>query len=234
MKKKILLLHGWNYRNYTSMTKEVDAWHNRAEFVKALEKNYEVYKLNFPGFCGKEEPNHAWELSDFANYIHEYLESHNLKVDYILGYSFGGAVSVEYNRLFDNNQKLILISPAIVRNQDKAKKFISTPAIIKPIRNFIRDFYLIHIVKNNEMVHGTKFLRKTYQNIVRVELLDEIEKIHPSNLKIIYGAEDKMVNPQYVISKVNAEYRNCISLIAGGGHDIANTHTEEVIKLIGK
>lgn len=234
MKKKILLLHGWNYRNYTKMTQEVDAWHNRAEFVASLEQNYDVYKLNFPGFCGKNEPDYAWELSDFANYVHEYLESHNLKVDYILGYSFGGAVAVEYNILFDNNQKLILVSPAIVRNQNKAKKFITTPQIIKPIRNFIRDFYLLHIVKNNEMVHGTKFLRNTYQNIVRVELLDAIEKIKPSNLKIIYGADDQMVNPQYVLSKVKEEYRGCIFLIPHGGHDIANTHTEEVIKLIGK
>lgn len=119
--KKILLLHGWNYRNYTSMTNEKDAWHNRIKFVQKLEEKYEVYKINFPGFCGEKEPSMTWNLKDFANYVKEYLEKNNLQVDYIIGYSFGGAVAIEYNRLFDNKQKLILISPAIVRNYDKSK-----------------------------------------------------------------------------------------------------------------
>lgn len=37
--KKVLLIHGWNYRNYTGQTKEKDAWHNRLELVNNLEKN---------------------------------------------------------------------------------------------------------------------------------------------------------------------------------------------------
>lgn len=231
---KILLLHGWNYRNYTNMTTEKDAWHNRKNFVEKLEKKYEVYKLNFPGFCGEPEPSKTWELKDFANFVKEYLDKNNLKVDYIIGYSFGGAVAIEYNRLFDNNQKLILISPAIVRNNDKSKKFVQTPNIIKPVREFLRDFYLIHIVKTNEMVHGTKFLRNTYQNIVRIELIDELENIDPNLVQIIYGSNDKMVNPNFVISSVKAEYKGCISVIDGGAHDIANTHSEELINIIGK
>lgn len=232
--KKILLLHGWNYRNYTKMTNETDAWHNRAGFVAELEKKYEIYKLNFPGFCGQEEPERAWNLSDFANYVHEYLETNSLKVDYILGYSFGGAVAVEYNLLFDNNQKLILISPAIVRNNDKSKNFVKTPKVLKPVRNALRDTYLIHIVKNNEMVHGTKFLRETYQNIVRVELIESLEKIDPNNIKIIYGSDDTMVNPGYVIKSVPTEYKNCINVIEGGKHDIANTHAKDLIKIISR
>lgn len=232
--KKILLLHGWNYRNYTTMTTEKDAWHNRQKFVDELEKKYEIYKLNFPGFCGEAEPNRSWELKDFANFVFEYLKKNNLKVDYIIGYSFGGAVAIEYNRLYDNNQKLILISPAIVRNYDKSKKFVKTPSIIKPIRALLRDFYLIHFVKTSEMVHGTKFLRSTYQNIVRIELIDELEKINPSLVKIIYGSEDVMVNPQLVIKSLQEKYQKCIFVINGGSHDIANTHYEELISIIEK
>lgn len=230
--KKILLLHGWNYLNYTSMTSYKDAWHNREKFVNKLSQIYEVYKLNFPGFCGEEERKKTWNLSDFANYVHEYLEKNNLQVDYILGYSFGGAVAVEYNILFDNNQKLILVSPAIVRNHDKSKKFMKTPKIIEPVRNALRDIYLIHIVKNKEMLYGTKFLRNTYQNIVRLELIDSLLKIKPQNIKIIYGSNDTMVNPNYVIEKVPKRYKNCIKVISGGQHDIANTHTDELIKII--
>lgn len=232
--KKILLLHGWNYRNYTSQTQKKDAWHNRTKLVSELEKNYKVYKLNFPGFCGENEPNKAWELSDFAKYVKEYLEKNNLKVDYLLGYSFGGAVAVTYNRLFDNKQSLILISPAIIRNYKKSNNFIKTPKIFNPIRNKLRDIYLIYKVKTNEMVYGTKFLRATYQNIVRIELLEELEKIDKNKLKIIYGEKDTMVNPKRVLEDINNNYKEKIHIIKDGGHDIANTHVKEIIEIIGK
>ena len=137
MKKKILLLHGWNWRNYTNLTKSKDAWDNRKKFVQKLESKYEVYKLNFPGFCGEPEPREEWKLEDYANFVKEYLEKNKMKVDYILGYSFGGAVAITYNHLYDPKQKLILISPAITRNADKSRKMIKTPKFMQKARNMI-------------------------------------------------------------------------------------------------
>ncbi len=232
--KKILLLHGWNNLNYTNQTKEKDAWHNRKEFVDALDKKYEIYKINFPGFCGQEEPNKAWKLSDFAAYVNEYLNKNKLKVDYILGYSFGGAVAIQYNKEYDNNQKLILISPAITRNKDKSKKYIKTPTFLNPIRNFLRDIYLIYVVKNKYMVSGTKFLRGTYQNIVRVELLDDLKQIDPQKLTIIYGEKDTMVNPKYIINNISKKLNERVHLIKEGGHNIAKTHPQEIMEILKK
>jgi len=234
MKKKILLLHGWDWKNYTSLTKSKDAWANRTKFVKQLEKKFDIYKLNFPGFCGEKEPDRGWELSDYANFVKEYIDKNKIQPDYILGYSFGGAVAVEYSLLFDNNQKLILVSPAITRNKEKSKKIIKTPEFIKPFRTLLRDFYLIHIVKNNYMINGTKFLNESYQNIVRVELIEDIDKIKPDNIKIIYGSLDDMVNPSYVLKNINKKFKDCIYVIEGGSHDIANTHTKEIISIISK
>ena len=114
--KKILLLHGWNYRNYSNLTDQKDAWNNRKDFVSLLSKYFEVYKINFPGFCGEKEPKNAWDLEDYAKYVNDYLNKNKINPDYILGYSFGGAVAIMYNRLYDNDQKLILVSPAISRN----------------------------------------------------------------------------------------------------------------------
>jgi hypothetical protein len=41
-----------------------------------------------------------------------------------------------------------------------------------------------------------------------------------------------MVNPQKVIDYVPKEYKKRIFVIAGGGHDIANTHAKEIINII--
>ena len=232
MKKKILLLHGWNWKNYTKLTKSNDAWNNRMKFVQELQKEFDVYKLNFPGFCGEAEPEKAWSLKDYAKFVKDYLEKNKLEVDYILGYSFGGAVAITYNSLYDKNQKLILISPAITRNAEKSKKMIKTPSFMKKIRNVIRDLYLKHIVKNPYMINGTKFLNESYQIIVREELLDTMKNMNPNMINIIYGSLDDQVNPLYVYNNVSSELKERITIIDGGEHDIANTHINEIMNII--
>ena len=234
MKKKLLLLHGWNWRNYTKLASSDDVWANRKQFVDKLSKKYDVYKLTFPGFCNAPEPNKPWNLNDYAKYVKDYLEKMNLKPDYILGYSFGGAVATRYNTIYDNDQSIILVSPAITRNKTKSKTMPKTPKILNPIRNKLRDLYLILVVKNNYMINGTKFLNSSYQNIVRVELLDELNKINPNKLTIIYGDKDTEVNPKYIIKNIDKKHKNCISIIKDGTHDIANSNTDELINIINK
>ncbi|MBE6148358.1 MAG: alpha/beta hydrolase [Firmicutes bacterium] len=230
--KKILLIHGWNYRNYTSQTEEKDAWHNRMKLVELLKKNYEVYRLNLPGFCGEKEPNKAWELHDYAKYIKDYLNKNKLQVDYILGYSFGGAVAISYYLEYGSGEKLILVSPAIIRNNDKSKKFVKTPGVFDRIRKFLRNQYIIHIVKTPEMVYGTKFLRDTYQIIVRKDLKEEVLKVPNKDILIIYGEKDDMVNPNGVINFLPKEYKKRIKLIKDGDHNIGQTHYKEIVNLI--
>ena len=158
---------------------------------------------------------------------------HLLKINYILGYSFGGAVALHYYSLYDNNQKLILISPAITRNKDNSKNFIKTPKFLNPLRNALRNIYLKHIIKNPYMINGTKFLNNSYQNIVRVELLDELKKVNPNNIQIIYGKDDDMVNPNYIIKEVNNDLKKSIRVIEGD-HDIANNNPLEIMKIINE
>ena len=230
--KKILLIHGWNYRNYTSQTNETDAWHNRKKLVKKLKEDYEVYKLNLPGFCAEKEPSRAWTLDDYAEYINDYLIKNDLKVDYILGYSFGGAVAISYFLKYGTLEKLILVSPAIIRNNDKSKRFIKTPNIVKKLREILRNKYIIHVVKTPEMVYGTKFLRDTYQIIVREDLKEKVLKIPEDKLLIIYGENDDMVNPQAVIKFLPSRYQKRVKMINGGDHNIGQSHYNEIVKLI--
>ena len=230
--KSILLIHGWDFDNYYGRT-STEAWQNRIKFIKELEKYYKVYYPDLPGFGKEKEPDAIeWNLKDYAKFINDYIIKNNLKIDYILGYSFGGAVSVQYKKIYNSDIKEILASPALIRNEDNSKKFVKTPKIFETLRKKIRDLYLIKIVKNEEMMYGTKFLRNTYQNIVRENMLPTIEKMNPKDFKIIYGGQDDMVNPTLVLNTVNSNLKKRISLINDGGHDIANTHTNKLIKLI--
>ncbi len=39
MKKKILLLHGWDFNLYSKMNNQVDAWDEYKSFINVLEKD---------------------------------------------------------------------------------------------------------------------------------------------------------------------------------------------------
>ena len=231
--KKILLIHGWNYDNYYGRVNN-EAWYNRINFINELEKSYIVKRPDLPGFGLQKEPNvKEYSLEDYADYIHDYIIKNDFNPDYILGYSFGGAVALTYLKKY-GNVKLILVSPALIRNQDKSKKFIKTPKIFNPIRKVLRNYYLIHKVKVPEMVYGTKFLRNTYQSIVRVELIDTLKEIDTKDYIIIYGEKDNMVDPNRMINSVDSNIKERIHVIPNGGHDIANTHTKEIIDIINE
>ena len=148
-------------------------------------------------------------------------------MDYILGYSFGGAVATLYNVMKDPTQKIILISPAIARNNVTPK---DKPT--NPLRNKLRKIYLKYIVKNKYMIHGTKFLNDSYQNILRIELIKEVNLIKPDLLTIIYGSDDNMVNPNYVIDNLDEEHKKRVYMVDGGSHDIANSHPDDIISIL--
>lgn len=233
--KTILLIHGWDYANYTKQTNKLDAWHNREKLVSKLSEKYKVYKLNLPGFCGEKEPrSKEWDLNNFAEYINKYIIKNNLKLDYILGYSFGGAVAVKYKNLYKTKTKLILISPAIIRNFENSKTFVRTPKILTFLRKIMRNFYASYIVKVPEMKYGTRFLRNTYQIIVRDNLILDLEKLNPKDILIIYGEDDSMVDPKTLYNKINRTFINRIKFIEKGSHDIANTHINEIMEIIDK
>lgn len=231
--KKILLIHGWDYDNYYGRV-DKEAWNNRTKFINELEKYYIVKRPDLPGFGLQKEPNvKKYTIEDYADYIHEYIVKNDYYPDYILGYSFGGAVAVTYLKKY-GDVKLILVSPALIRNHNNSKRFIKTPKILSPIRNCIRDFYLIHKVKVPEMVYGTKFLRNTYQSIVRIELADILKEFNIEDYIIIYGEKDDMVDPDRMLKLANSNIKNRIHLITGGGHDIANTHTKQLVDIINE
>lgn len=231
--KTILLIHGWDYDNYNHRIKNKEAWNNRKKFIEALKKKYNVIYPDLPGFGNMVEPKaKQWTLDDYANYIDMYIKDNNLTIDYVLGYSFGGAVAIRYKKKFNNNIKLILISPAIIRNSNSNKKFIATPKILDKLRKYLRNLYTIYVTKTPEMKYGTNFLRNTYQIIVREELIGELETFNPNDFIIIYGENDDMVDPNRMISEVKPELKLRINIIKNGEHDIANTHTEELVNII--
>lgn len=235
-KPKILLIHGWNHLNYTSAG-SVDAWGNRSHFTEALSKYFRVVRINLPGFGGQKDPQTPWTVDDYAEYVSGIIQTE--KPDYILGYSFGGAIVLRWKKLSgDTKTKTFLVSPAIIR-QYEGKDLGGMQKVLKAVLpssliSLLRDLYLTKFRRNPYYSKATKVMRETYRNIVVVDLRNDLlEVLCPVTL--IYGERDTATPVLLVketISKSRAQHT--LHVIHDGGHDIANTHTSELVSLITK
>lgn len=234
--KKILLFHGWNWKNYTKFCpKGTNPWHDREVFIKTLKQNgFDLVTPAFPGFCGEKEPLDSWFLSDFEKMIETYFQTE--KPDAIIGYSFGGAAVLSWAEKYNHPVPIVLISPAItrkysVKNPNLMVKF--SKLLPTRITSFLRNIYLTMYVKNPFHIHGTKFLRETYRNIITIDLVEKLKKMDPKNILLIYGSIDTATPPDLIKQKLsNSNFLDSILVIDGASHDLVNSHHELVLKKI--
>lgn len=233
--KKILLVHGWSHDNYTP-SGCTDAWNNRSRFVEKLLTRFKVVRFNLPGFCGEKEPEHPWTISDFTQFLGRVIDRE--KPDIVLGYSFGGAILLHWKAEFGNKTvRAFLVSPAIIRRYENLmfqSLSVSWLKTILPERLMVlaRDFYLVSVVRNPYYAEASPVMRETYRNIVGLDLRENLLKVS-DKLVLIYGEKDSATPPELVRNFLAShENHHKLHVIEGGGHDIANTHTDELVSII--
>jgi pimeloyl-ACP methyl ester carboxylesterase len=234
-KPKILLIHGWNHVNYTS-SGCIDTWSDRSKFVQALSQHFNVVTINLPGFCGQPDPRRPWTLDDYVDYVDVIIEK-EVHLDYILGYSFGGAIVLHWKkRGGDVRLKTFLVSPAIIRKYKKrdlsfVQKTLKS-ALPKGLVSLLRDIYLTKVVKNPYYSKATKVMRETYRNIVAVNLREDLLELSDP-ITLIYGENDTATPPDLIREVLeHSQAKHRLRIIPLGGHDIANSHTEALVSLI--
>jgi pimeloyl-ACP methyl ester carboxylesterase len=230
---KLLLLHGWDYRNYTGQECR-DAWHNRSVLVQGLAESFQVVRFNFPGFCGAPDPPRPWQMDDFVEMVDGIIRRE--APDVALGYSFGGAVLLSWkHRTGDRRVQGVLVSPAILRRYDEGS--VSLPGVVRrAVPDALREWgallYLRLRGRNPYYTEATRVMRRTYRNIVALDLRDRLRDV-PDPLCLIYGEKDSATPPELVADFLARErLPHRLHVIPGGDHDIGTTHTAEVVRLV--
>ena len=82
----IVLLHGWgsNIRLF-------------ANLIALLSRKYKVVAMDMPGFGESQEPPAAWDVSDYVQFVVDFLSDYSDKKIMFLGHSFGGRVIIKLN-----------------------------------------------------------------------------------------------------------------------------------------
>jgi pimeloyl-ACP methyl ester carboxylesterase len=230
---KLLLLHGWDYRTYTGQGCR-DAWHHRSVLVQGLAEGFQVVRFNFPGFCGAPDPPRPWQMDDFVELVDGIIRRED--PDVALGYSFGGAVLLSWKyRTGDRRIKAVLVSPAILRRYEEGS--VSLPSGLRrampgTLREWGALLYLRLRGRNPYYTKATRVMRRTYRNIVALDLRDRLRHVSDP-LCLIYGERDSATPPELVADFLAREtLPHRLSVIPGGDHDIGTTHTEQVVRLV--
>jgi pimeloyl-ACP methyl ester carboxylesterase len=235
MKKELVLVHGWDPQKYSKFCKNaISAWDQRTRLIKEIEKYYTVHYFNLPGFCGTPEPNaRVWDVEDFARAFNDWIIERKLNPEIVLGYSFGGAIALLWKLVFVSETPIVLVSPAITRRETKKSRigrigerlFGKTNSVGK----LLKHCYLYLFNKYYRL--GTPFLRNTYDRIVRRDLRDELIKVPPDQVLLVYGERDT-ATPWTDVKDIalNGNFPHVV--IPNGTHAIGETHPREIMDAI--
>ena len=179
----IIFLHGWGA--------------SASVFNCLLKKCGNFIAVDLPGFGGSEFPPKAWNLSDYALFIGEFLKKMDVKNPILIGHSFGGSISIKYLSSQNDAKKLILIDSAGIREKTLRKfaykiiaKIIKTILIIFPekLRQEVRNKFYKTIDAEDYIQSGA--MKETFLKIISEDLSADMKKILVETV-LIWGENDK-------------------------------------------
>ncbi len=231
------MIHGWGTKSYNSNIEDNEvydgiAWKHRHELIGCLERKYSLKYFNLPGFCGVAEPHQpSFNLEDFADYFAKWLENQNTTPAAIIGYSFGGALALEYKVKYRSDIPVILISAALKRKETAKSHLASLGKHLIPEKNLdlLRSFY--QTVFSRYYREGTPFLRNSYDKIARRDVRHLLTQVDSSEVLLVYGDSDESTPVDYVAEIVSGTELKCL-VIPGGNHDIGEKYPEEISQAI--
>lgn len=187
----ILLLHGWG-SNITLFD----------GIIKTLSPSHRVIAPDMPGFGKTPEPQRAWAVDDYVDFIIKFIDSLELKEFGVLVHSFGGRVLFKLNAresLPYVINKVVLIDSAGIMPKKSLKQKISLK-MYKCARSIMSTkplhFLYPDAVENMRKKRGsadynnaTPTMRQTLVKVVNEDLKPLISKINCPTL-IIWGDND--------------------------------------------
>lgn len=186
----ILMLHGWGAN--------MDLVWPLAERLIPL--GYRVYALDLPGFGKSAEPPQAWTVFDYANFVKQYIDHHELGQVYLFGHSFGGRLSLILGAdCADRIIKIALSNSAGLRTKTPLLKQLRLGAY-KSVRDGLNKIGAKGLANNLRGWYNGRYgsadfqavsgvMRETFIHVVNQDLSDYAKRVKPSTL-LFWGDND--------------------------------------------
>lgn len=222
----LLFLHGWRSSR--------DVWVPLTSLL--ADQLTSCYALDFPGFGQSQVPIQTMTVGDYAEVVAEFIKKLDLKNVIIVGHSFGGRVGIKLAANYPELvSKLVLVDSAgFPTNKNKTSILGFGAKIVKP---FFKPKFMqglrrkIYKSIGSEDYLATPELQKTYVNVIREDLSEDMKKISCPTL-IVNGENDKDTPVEFG-KKMNSLIQNSkFIIIPNAGHFSFLDQPEEFEKVL--
>ncbi len=187
--KNILIIHGWGASS--------KSWKIIKEILE--NKNFKVFSPDLPGFGLEPPPKEVWGTKEYSLWVKDFIKDNIGKKKFILiGHSFGGAIAVNLvNLLPEQVEKVILVSPAILRTNKKlANQIKKTIKFIKkaiPLKApEVSQKLVAKLLKNTDYYKSQGILKEIFKKVIEEKFPKEF-KLIDKPLLLIWGTRDRLV-----------------------------------------
>lgn len=201
--KDVVLLHGWG-QNIQMM-----------DPLGKLLKNCRITILDLPGFGSSMEPSFAYNISDYANLLHEFLKELKIDNPILIGHSFGGRIAIYYASIYPISKLVLFGSPFIKRENDSLKlKVFKRLKKIKFLNNFAE--VMKNHIGSEDYKNASGVMRQILVNTVNTDLSSNASKITCPTL-LIWGNNDEAV-PVSEAKKLESLIDDSALIVLNGTH----------------
>jgi len=216
----LVFLHGW----IKDINKE-----KYQELLNLLSKKYEVVALDLPGFGKTDTPKKAWNVSDYASFVNDFLSQLKIKKCTLAGHSFGGRITIKLSSQQNKKiEKIILIDSAGIERKSLKVKLISKIASLTP--KFIKN-KLMPLLGSKDYVAVDGIMRQIFKNIVNENLESELPKIKVPTL-IIWGQEDHTTPLYHAKIMENKIPQSTLVIVPEANHGLPYRQASETAQII--
>ncbi|MBT0879747.1 MULTISPECIES: alpha/beta hydrolase [unclassified Campylobacter] len=202
--KVALIMHGWG------ANKEL----MEQFFTKSLSKHCkQMIFLDFAGFGGSDEPSYAFNSIDYLNLTNEFIKALDIKVDILLGHSYGGKIACLMASKNDYDALILCASAGLKLPKSpkvKLKVFLAkclNKLGFKNIRRFLA---------SKDGATLSPIMYETFKNVVDEDYQNEISKINTKTL-LLWGESDT-ATPLSIANKMQGLIKNSKLITFNGNH----------------
>lgn len=214
----LLFLHGWgsNSQAFNCVT-------------ELLKEEYQIIKLDFPGFGKSDMPPVSWNMGQYADMTAKFIAMLDLKEVNLIGHSFGGRVIMKLNAFHPEVKikRIALVDsagilpPKTVKKTLKIKVFklgkkVLTIPIVKKMFPDALEHYR-NMFGSSDYNNTSGVLRETFVKVVNEDLAPYLKKIMCPTI-LIWGDQDD-ATPLSDAKIMEKEIPDAgLVVIEGGGH----------------
>jgi pimeloyl-ACP methyl ester carboxylesterase len=221
MKHPIVVLHGWGLSGVTF-----------EPLISELRRHgYPVWAPDLPGFGNSKIPERPLQLSDYVEFLDDYMRSEHISNPIVIAQSFGGRVALKYQAAYPDSIRALVLTGtpgytpvprkrlALYVTIAKIGKLFFLIPFVNLLHDRVRSWYY-YVVGARDYYRAEGAMRETFKRVVREELVTSMKKVHVPTL-LVWGADDIIV-PVPLAKKMKETIASAkLIILPNSGHGVS-------------